>query len=301
MHFWGDIILHHPELIPELPPDVVALDWGYEWNDPYDEQARAFAESGIAFYVCPGTSSWNSLSGRTKNCLGNLLNAAENGYKHGAAGFLITDWGDNGHWQYLPISYVGLAGGGAASWGLEANRDLLENRAELCRALDAHVFHDDAGVMGGLAYDLGNTYLEANPANRNMTVFFSVLNRMSLSELDWQTVPLRGFEGLTQQNFLSAQEHVSRVTASLSGASMRRADADLVRDEFANAGRMLMHACSRALRTMGEGSPEGTADLADDMRAIIAEHRRLWLARNRPGGLQDSVARMQKRLDEYAG
>lgn len=33
--------------------------------------------------------------------------------------------------------------------------------------------------------------------------------------------------------------------------------------------------------------------LADDMRAIIAEHREVWLARNRPGGLPDSVARFR--------
>ena len=28
MQFWGDIILHRPELIPELPKDVIALEWG---------------------------------------------------------------------------------------------------------------------------------------------------------------------------------------------------------------------------------------------------------------------------------
>ncbi|HEY5915246.1 MAG TPA: family 20 glycosylhydrolase, partial [Verrucomicrobiae bacterium] len=30
MMFWGDIILHHPELIKKVPKDVVALNWGYE-------------------------------------------------------------------------------------------------------------------------------------------------------------------------------------------------------------------------------------------------------------------------------
>jgi len=30
MQFWGDIILHYPELIKELPSDVIALNWGYE-------------------------------------------------------------------------------------------------------------------------------------------------------------------------------------------------------------------------------------------------------------------------------
>jgi hypothetical protein len=32
---------------------------------------------------------------------------------------------------------------------------------------------------------------------------------------------------------------------------------------------------------------------------IIAEHRRLWRARNREGGLEDSVARLEPLLAEY--
>ena len=76
----------------------------------------------MPFYVCPGTSTWCSLAGRTDNALGNLLNAAENGIKHGAIGYLNTDWGDRGHWQAPPVSYLGFAAGAAFSWALEANR-----------------------------------------------------------------------------------------------------------------------------------------------------------------------------------
>ena len=38
---------------------------------------------------------------------------AENGLKHGAVGYLNTDWGDRGHWQVLPVSYLGFAAGAA--------------------------------------------------------------------------------------------------------------------------------------------------------------------------------------------
>ena len=30
MQFWGDILAKHPELIDELPEDVVVMSWGYE-------------------------------------------------------------------------------------------------------------------------------------------------------------------------------------------------------------------------------------------------------------------------------
>ena len=161
MQFWGDIILNHPELIPELPEGVIALDWGYEANHPYADQCRKFAEAGVPFYVCPGTSAWNTIVGRTKNAVKNLLNAAENGHANGAIGYLNTDWGDGGHWQQMPISYLGYAYGAALSWAVEANRDL-----DLPLALSRFAYGDQANVMGQLAYDLGNAYLDDRDSHR---------------------------------------------------------------------------------------------------------------------------------------
>jgi hypothetical protein len=37
------------------------------------------------------------------------------------------------------------------------------------------------------------------------------------------------------------------------------------------------------------------------MRTILGEHRRLWSARNRVGGLQDSESVFEERLQEYEG
>ena len=42
MQFWGDIVLEHPELIPELPSDVIPLAWGYEADHPFAEHSRGF-------------------------------------------------------------------------------------------------------------------------------------------------------------------------------------------------------------------------------------------------------------------
>ncbi len=111
MMFWGDVILHQPQLIAELPGNVIALEWGYEANHPFDQEGAAFAAAGIPYYVCPGTSTWNSITGRTDNAIANLKSAARSGQRHGAIGYLITDWGDNGHLQYQPTSYLGFLAG----------------------------------------------------------------------------------------------------------------------------------------------------------------------------------------------
>lgn len=295
MLFWGDIILHHAELIPELPKDVVALAWGYEADHPFDSQCAEFARAGIPFLVCPGTSSWNSIAGRTDNCLKNLLNAAQNGLKHGAVGYLVTDWGDYGHWQYLPVSYLGFAAGAAAAWNLDANRALLEDRNTLCRALDTHAFLDHAGVMGALAYDLGNANLLTPACNKaNSAGLFRLLNPGAMRREDWRPLEWPEYKAVSPEEYLTARAAIHALAATIDRADLRRADAAWIRDEFRNAARMLQAACDRALAV----NPER---LAADLPLIISEHRRLWLARNRPGGLQDSAAILESLLEEYKG
>jgi hypothetical protein len=239
MYFWGDMLREG------FPQDAVVLQWGYEAE-------HVFSDPGVPFYVCPGASSWNSIVGRTDNCLANLRNAAA----CRADGYLITDWGDNGHWQYLPVSYLGLAAGAAFAWGGEV---------DIIAALNAHVFRDTAGVMGRLAYDLGNAYLHTGKLIKNATALFCLLHD------DNPDIPPRLPE---------TREYIQSVIAPLGKAQMQRADAGLIQAEFANAARLLLWAC----------------DWRGDTQEILAEHRRLWLARNGTGGLSDSFGALERRL-----
>src|SRR5258706_1265761 len=58
MMIWRDIILHHPELIRELRPDLIALNWGYEPDHPFHREAAHFTHAKVPFYVCPVTATW---------------------------------------------------------------------------------------------------------------------------------------------------------------------------------------------------------------------------------------------------
>ena len=288
MHFWGDIIIQHPELVLELPKDAVVLEWGYEADHPFDEHGAEFAGSGMPFFVCPGTSSWNTIAGRTSNCLGNIRNATKNGLRHGAEGVLNTDWGDNGHTQYLPISYLGFAAGAALPWCQGANND-----EDFISALDLHAFHDRARVMGRLCYELGNAHEKAGPAPHNSTVLFNLLTQAPESPLP---------EGVSVESLRETSEHIGSIVEPLESARMERDDAGITRDEFANAARMMLHACERGT-AMLQGtidSSEKRDELASEMRTILGEHRRLWSARNRVGGLQDSESVFEQRLREYS-
>jgi hexosaminidase len=115
IQFWGDILLHHPELVSELPEDVTLLDWHYEAQEDYPS-LDLFARSGRPFWVCPGTSSWNTLFPRIENANGNIRTLARQGAERGAEGLLNTDWGDHGHYQPLGQCWYGYVYGGAQAW-----------------------------------------------------------------------------------------------------------------------------------------------------------------------------------------
>jgi len=295
MQFWGDIILHYPDLISELPKDIIALEWGYEADHPFARDSQKLEQAGMPYYVCPGTSSWNSIAGRTANALGNLWSAAESGRAHGAIGYLITDWGDNGHWQHLPVSFLGYAYGAAVGWAAQANRGL-----DLPRALDLHVFQDAAGVMGRLACDLGNAYREAGVfvPNASLLALFLLHPDQPVTESDWP--------GLTVEGLERTLEYVDGVMAPLSQARMAHPDAELIANEFRNAAAMLRHACRLGIARLLTGNGgiasmpvETRRALASELEEIMSEYRRLWLSRNRSGGLAESVGQMERLLATY--
>jgi hexosaminidase len=301
MQFWGDIVNQHPELLPFLPRDLIALEWGYENNHPFAENTARYAEAGVPFYVCPGTSSWTSLAGRTCNALDNLLSAAESGLKNGAIGYLITDWGDCGHWQFLPISYLGFAAGAAYAWSLETNRTL-----DISAALSRFAFKDQAGVMGSLAFELGRTYETTQIVWVNSSPLFSILQR-SIEEI--ATHPK-----LRSIPYYKVIEHIEKAMSPFNQVSMDCLDHDLVRREFSLTARMMTHACERglfALLASEESGQDGSTTrfspglaqiawhLKRDLRDILDEYQALWLSRNKPGGLPDSLAWFNTALRDY--
>ncbi len=293
MQFWGDIIMQYPALIPEIPGGVIAMEWGYEANHPFASHGKKFADSGIPFYVVPGTSSWNSLLGRTDNALENLRNAAVNGRANGAIGFLLTDWGDSGHWQSLPVSFAPFAYGAALSWCQDTNLAI-----PLAKALDTHVFMDAAGQMGQAVLDLGNAHAKTGVLIGNNSVYYALLlNAVQGSPAGG---PLKPMTTASAEAAMAAlKDALDRVEKS----RMSRPDAELVKKEFSINGAMAMLALELGRERILAGNI-GTAQLPAPVKArlaaqlgdIITRYREIWLIRNRPGGLSDSAGRLEALL-----
>ena len=290
--FWSDIILRYPKLIPELPKDITAMVWGYGVFHPFDEQGAQFKESEIPFYVCPGTSAWQTIIGRYRDTAPNQLNAAENGKKHGAKGYLLTDWGDHGHWQPLPVSYPGYIYGAGVSWAVEAN-----SQVDVPKLLDIHLFKDKNHIMGKLVKDIGSVYNDRN----TVPVYFDILHTVhpgSVSKVN------RTYKKEDLMEYISS---IDKAIEPLSKADMRAEDAPLIEKEILNAAALAKFGCKLGVAQVTHGATirqiapiplDERLKLADELEQIIYDFRNIWLERNRIGGLRESAGRMESILRE---
>ena len=112
---FGDVVVRYPELLKEIPDDVVLLDWIYDPMEEYPN-TEAFGKSGRRFWVCPGTGSWNSVFPRLLGAKVNVERLVKTGLRHGAEGMLLTDWGDHGHYGVLSVNFYSYILGAAVSW-----------------------------------------------------------------------------------------------------------------------------------------------------------------------------------------
>jgi hypothetical protein len=119
---WGDIILKYPELIRQLPEDVIFLNWGYG-ADITDENIRVLAERGVRQYVCPGTQGWSRFAYDIQTASVNIRKMVQFGFQYKAEGVLNTDWGDCGHINLFAGMFHGMILGAALCWNKESYSD----------------------------------------------------------------------------------------------------------------------------------------------------------------------------------
>ena len=107
---WGDVLISHPELAAELPDGAIPVMENYSADAPFDTYAETCVRAGLPFYLSPGINCWSTIIGNTATALANIRRAGDSAVRHGAAGLLNTHWGDNGHWQHLPVAFPAMPG-----------------------------------------------------------------------------------------------------------------------------------------------------------------------------------------------
>jgi hexosaminidase len=313
IQFWGDIIERHPELVPELPDDATALLWGYEADHPFDRVASAFADANLPFVLCPGTSTWDSLVGRSANAIGNLAAAATAAHRHGALGVLVTDWGDSGHWQPPSVSLLPLAYGAAAAWRVGA----AGSAALLASAINA-AFAPLPPAMGDIAYRFGevHTLLGARAFNASAPFLFlkgraaGVTAMLAGAEVPAHELNLLigadvadALRAIGDDRLEEAERAVDGLADELARLALPGAEGELVKDEYTWLAAMLRHALRRARWMLGAAAGRHDDALRE---ALAAEGPRLedgfgqvWHRRSRPGGFAESADLLHAVFADY--
>ena len=286
MMFWGDIVLKHPQLIRKLPgEDLVALNWGYEAGHPFASEAARFAKAKIPFYVCPGTSTWQTLVGRHDNALANLRAAARTGKKFGAAGLLNTDWGDGGHPQPLAVSWPMFAAGAALAWN--ANR--LDERTVIS-VLSRDVFADATGKIAAAGFRLGLAHRLLGVQAENETPLGTVLTAPPPAERElFCRNGLKWFAKIPKKNIVAALREIQRCRTQIA-AGMRAAVSPgtrLLARELDLAARMAAQSCQFMLWQQAVAAGNQTTAAAKrarrgirELRALEKDFDALWPRRN---------------------
>ncbi|MBE5796559.1 MAG: hypothetical protein E7327_04180 [Clostridiales bacterium] len=161
--FWADMIYNYPQIYDRVPKDAIALEWGYELIQSQRMTAHciAYRDAGVRYYVCPSVNTHGSLTSRMDVTTFNLRTCAELAVEYGAAGYLVTDWGDGGHYQQWCWSMQPIALGGQYAWNPGKEQDGESFKAEFIRAAEDYTdeFFFGGAKVSRLMYRMANYYL----------------------------------------------------------------------------------------------------------------------------------------------
>ena len=283
MMFWGDIILKHPELISKLPRNIIAMAWGYEADHPFNREAAQFARANIPFYVCPGTSTWQTLIGKHDNGLANLRAAAKAGKKFGAIGFLNTDWGDGGNPQPLAVSWPLYAAGAALAWNSKGL-----NEPALLSALNRDVFEDPTGRTSVAGFKLGFAHQKLGVRGLNETPLGSVIAAPKPEDRElFCRNGLKWHPKIQKRNILAAIKAIESQRTKLKLAKPDSGSGRLLVAELDLAARMAVQSCRFMLwqQAVAAGNKAHAKRLAQtgvrELRKLEMDFNSYWPQRNK--------------------
>ncbi|GMV37448.1 MAG: hypothetical protein AMXMBFR61_19560 [Fimbriimonadales bacterium] len=297
---WGDIALHHRDIIPRLPKDLVVLSWGYHAADNFDEAIQPFTELGFRFMVCPGVSCWSQVYPDLRNACINISNYIRDGARHGAMGVINTTWDDSGE-NLFNANWYPLIWGAECSWrpavpeaGEDANT-LREARLAQFDEAFGPLFHGtDGTVAAGLLHALSG--LRQNPASGGMN-----------DGAFWRRIDEVYRRNGSVSNGLALAREAGKIRDGLEDllrAHPKNADALEVavhaarRAAFGGLRVMVAHLLRADDATRMDKAADGIRQLVTEARALREEYRKLWLAENRRWWLDRNLAKWDSLIAE---
>ncbi|GII98603.1 glycosyl hydrolase family 20 [Sediminihabitans luteus] len=306
VQYWADILGRHPEYAATMPEGSVPIVWLYDSPATFDraralpaelkaileafdmvpetmlkgfaDRAGALIEHGIGFWVAPGTSTWLSFVGRIDNAVENMVDAARTARRHGSGGYLNTQWGDHGMIEPPVFGFVPMVLGGAYAWCVDANEPL-----DVADVASRVVLDDPSGRVGAAVDRLGRLWAELGVPTLNASPLW---NRV------FPDRPTMGMDALDPARVQAVIDVIDAELASLARVEPRSDEAALCVEEVAHGARFARLGAQLLLDDTTRAQGVAAERLAT-LDALVAAQRTLWARRSRPGGLEDSLAKLE--------
>ena len=125
---YGDMLLRHPDILADLPKEVVVMDWNYDAKRTFPS-LRVWAKAGQPFIVSPGIHNWRRIFPEYQTACKNIERFTLQGRRAGARGMIVAQWNDFGALSLRELCYYGYAFAAECAWkGGPKNRKRFERK-----------------------------------------------------------------------------------------------------------------------------------------------------------------------------
>jgi hypothetical protein len=303
--FWGDIALHHPDLIGKIPKDMIVMNWQYGARDDFWSSIQPFKDAGLEQFVCPGAQNWNQIFPNLEAGRKNIVNFVRDGQKAGAIGMMNTTWDDDGE-SLFETTWYSIVLGAAASWQ-EGTVDL----DKFDQSFDWAFFRNegDQFVKAERALGSAGTQLGAGGTTDDLfwrdpfTTQFQNQARNSADRIRQMRLKVEDVAESLMRNGGRARRNVTAIAAMKFAA--RRFDhlgrrmevmqgfSDQYWDAYLNLGDRVK---ARKLRRYTGAVYNNLREMAEELSLLKEGYRAQWLAENRPYWLDSISARYDQMI-----
>ena len=297
--FWGDIALHHPDLIGNIPKDMIVMNWQYGARDDFWSSIKPFQDAGLQQFVCPGAQTWNQIFPNTDAAVKNIVNFVRDGQKAGAIGMMNTTWDDDGE-SLFEMAWYPIALGGAASW-----QEAALDADQFDRNFDWSFFRAEGNEFVKVTRSLGsvNAMLSAGTTDElfwrdPFTTQFQnqartlkdkiVAMRRQIEESDEAIIKNRKRAGRNQSTLEEMKFAAQRFDHLGRRYEVVQKFSDQYWDAYLNLGDRTK---ARKLRYYSGAIYNNLREMAEELSILKEGYRKQWLAENRPYWLDSILSR----------
>ena len=303
--FWGDIALHHPDLIGNIPKDMIVMNWQYGARDEFWSSIQPFKDAGLEQFACPGAQNWNQIFPNLEAARKNIVNFVRDGQKAGAIGTMNTTWDDDGE-SLFEDTWYSIVLGAAASWQ-EGTVDL----DKFDQNFDWAFFRNDGDQFVKAERSLGSAGTQIGAGGTTDELFwrdpfttqFQNQARNAVDRIRQMRLKVEDVAESLSRNQGRARRNVTGIAAMKFAAQrfdhlgrrmeMMQRFSDQYWDAYLNLGD---RAKTRKLRYYSGAIYNNLREMAEELSILKEGYRAQWLAENRPYWLDSVSARYDQMI-----